>query len=405
MVAGRSFLNMRTPRGDLDGASGPAARSGGPLVWVHATSDERVEALSGLAQRLKQHRPGLGVLLTTSAAVNPGIRACTGVDWVLPLDATQSDSSAQFLNDWKPDVGLWTGAAFQTPLLRLAAERKVPLILADAEGEQIKTGAARWLPRFSRPATSLFDRILTVDAETQGQLIRAGVPPLKLTKAAPLRAGGLPLTVNESDAADLSERLAGRPVWLAAHVQHDEVAAVLSAHRAASRLLPRLLLVLVPAVDGPELAEVAKQGKAAGLRVVNWPEGETPDDLSEMLISDDPGDMGLWFRIAPLSFMGSSLVTGHGGHDPLTAAALGSAVLYGPNVGAYLNAYSRLATAGAARIVKDAESLAAAVVRLMAPDHAAAMALAGWEVVSESADVIDLLLDLIQQALDGESLS
>ena len=106
------------------------------------------------------------------------------------------------------------------------------------------------------------------------------------------------------------------------------------------------------------------------------------------------------YRLAPVTFLGGSLVSGVGGRDPFEAAALGSAILYGPNVGRYLAAYSRLASVGAARIVKDAETLAGAVQRLSAPDQAAAMAHAAWEVVTQGAEATDRLLDLLQDTLD-----
>ncbi len=70
-------------------------------------------------------------------------------------------------------------------------------------------------------------------------------------------------------------------------------------------------------------------------------------------------------------------------------------------MGDHLDAYSRLAAAGAARIVKDADGLGSAVLRLIAPDLAASMAHSGWEVVSEGAEVIDSVIDLVQSALDG----
>ena len=98
--------------------------------------------------------------------------------------------------------------------------------------------------------------------------------------------------------------------------------------------------------------------------------------------------------------MGSSLISGHGGRDPFEPAALGSAILYGPNVSRYLPAYSRLASAGAARIVRDAETLAGAITRLSAPDQAALMAHAAWEVSSDGAEATDRLMNLVQDVLD-----
>mgnify|MGYP000430447771 CR=1 FL=1 len=52
----------------------------------------------------------------------------------------------------------------------------------------------------------------------------------------------------------------------------------------------------------------------------------------------------------------------------------------------------------------DADALAAAVSSLIAPDHAAAMAHAGWDVVSQGADLTDKVTELVQDALDRVSV-
>jgi 3-deoxy-D-manno-octulosonic-acid transferase len=70
-------------------------------------------------------------------------------------------------------------------------------------------------------------------------------------------------------------------------------------------------------------------------------------------------------------------------------------------VGQHLDAYSRLVSAGGARIVKDMESLSSAVTHLIAPDRAAAMAHAGWSVVSSGAETADLVLTQIDEWLDA----
>lgn len=98
--------------------------------------------------------------------------------------------------------------------------------------------------------------------------------------------------------------------------------------------------------------------------------------------------------------MGESLFTGATGSDPLEATALGSAILYGPNVSAHENTYIRLSREGGARIVRSSAGLAASVVDLVSPEKAAKMALAGWKVVTESAELMDRLSDQIQDELD-----
>ncbi len=99
------------------------------------------------------------------------------------------------------------------------------------------------------------------------------------------------------------------------------------------------------------------------------------------------------------------MTSGSGGHDPLVACALGSAILFGPNVRQHMEIYAALEQAGAAHRVRDARSLGAGVVSLLAPDIAATMALAGWQFVTEGAHLTDQVIDLIQDHLDESESS
>ena len=125
--------------------------------------------------------------------------------------------------------------------------------------------------------------------------------------------------------------------------------------------------------------------------------------MTQVILSAVPEDLGLWQRVSPVTFMGSSLERGAGGADPLIATALGSAVIHGPFVHSQQQLYDQLDRAGAARTVRSATELGDAVVELLAPDQAANMALAGWQIVTEGAPQADHLIDMIQDYLDQRS--
>ena len=125
-----------------------------------------------------------------------------------------------------------------------------------------------------------------------------------------------------------------------------------------------------------------------------------PSESAQILFADLPDETGLWYSLASVSFLGQSLDPAGRGQDPYEAAAHGSAVLYGPNVHGYLRSYSRLASAGAARMIADAEALATSVSRLTSPDQAARMAMAAWDVVTQGAESMDRIMVLVNDALD-----
>lgn len=177
-----------------------------------------------------------------------------------------------------------------------------------------------------------------------------------------------------------------------------ELEQVSAAHRQASRRAHRLLLILVPALasDAPEMAMRLRDD---GFVVACRSEGDEPDEATQIYLADGTAEMGLWYRLAPFSFMGGTL-EGAGGRHPFEPAGLGSAVLHGPNTAGHAPFYQRLASAGASRAVRSAADLGNAVEVLLAPDKAAAMAHAAWDVTSSGAEVTNRVVELIRARLD-----
>lgn len=399
LAAYRAFVR----RGPTPKYAPCCSRPRGELVWAHATSPARLAALVDLGGRLVSLRGDIHVLITcdpdlvpSAARERAGKIQDTCITEILPAD--HPATVAQFLDHWSPDVCLWTGG-FLRPILNIeTGARDIPRILIDASADGFDSPKERWFPDVSRRILADFSSVMANAEDAKQRLLDLGLGGEDIHLTAPLRAGAPPPPYDQTEVDTFARHLSGRPVWLAAEVQPEEVPRILSAHRQAARRAHRLLLIMVPVNPDDQLAALVA---AQDFPVADWSVGALPDDGTQVLVADGPDDLGLWYRLAPLAFVGSSLVSGYGGRDPLVAAALGSAILYGPNIGDHLEAYTRLATAGAARIVKDADGLGSAVLRLIAPDLAASMAHAGWEVVSEGAEVTDNAIDLVQSALDG----
>ena len=396
----RVGLTGRAGRTGKDGGDAPAQRPEGPLIWVHATSTQRLDVLSDLAGRLKVNHGEIHVLATFDAQTcAPDITAVEGCDWVLPLHVSTQSEARQFVTHWRPGLALWTGSTLQPTAIRIADEAGVPLILVDADGAGFEGGRRSWFKDPVRQTLLRFARVLSVGPSATAALIRLGLPPGRVETAVPMRLGPSPAAFPEDDIAQVAEELSGRPSWLAAHIHPEEFGTVLTAHRAALRLSHRMLLVIV--LDAPQYRpDLLDLLEGMTLRHAVWQLGDPIGDNLQVLVVDDPDDLGLWYRTSPQSFLGHSLVPGETGRSPLEASALGSAVLHGPNVGDHTEAYARLASAGAARLVGDGSQLGSEVAQLLAPEKAAAMALAGWEVVTEGAALTDRLLALILQQLD-----
>lgn len=373
-------------------------RPAGPMLWLHSDTRARLETLLTLVKRLQQQRDDFSVLLTCDSTQSDSFDL-DGHPVSAPPSETLSDVH-RFLHHWRPDILVWAGNGLRPALIHEAAEQGAHLLLVDAADATWRQPSKRFLPDASAGALSLFHVILAQDRKAATRLRRLGVLEDRIEVASPLEPEVFPLSSHDGLHEEMTHALAGRPVWLGALIQRDEADAVLRAHRRAARLAHRLLLVVVPA-DPQDEPFMAEQCQDVGLRLARWEHGEMPDENTQVLLAADDAELGLWYRLAPLCFLGGSLAGKTGGQSPMMAAALGSAILYGPHVGRHLDAYSRLVAAGAGRIVKDMESLSAAVSHLIAPDRAAAMAHAGWNVVSAGAETVDLVLTQINEWLDA----
>lgn len=391
LAAGRRGTEPEPVRGD---------RPAGTLVWMHIGAGSGRKRLAQLARRLVELRPGLSFLVTAEGPAPPdagGFPAATVADRQPP---ERTAAIAAFLDHWRPDLGLFAGASLPPALLAGAHDRTIPLVLADIRMTAADERALRWRRALARSLLGRFARVLAQDPETAGRLRDLGGRQLPVEIAGRIEETSDPLPGNEAERAALAALLATRPVWLAVACPEAEEEAVIAAHARAMGLAHRMLLILVPADTARADALAERIGKE-GWIVARRSHEEEPDPEVQVFLADAESELGLWYRLAPVTFMGGTLVPGGSGRNPFEPAALGSAILHGPHPGPYPEAYALLAEARAARLVSGQDALAGAVTELIAPDRAALLAHNAWAASSGGAEVTDRVAGAVLAALDA----
>lgn len=394
------LMLRRRGRSAERGLPPPPPRPPGALVWVHCPEAARIGAMIALSDRMAADGgERLSFLLTSpglAPAAAPGI---VGTAQVLmqPAPPEQRGALRAFLRHWAPDLLLWMHGDLRPVTLIEADRAGVPRMMIDADASAIAARPGAWLPGLTRALLGPFETVLANDEEAAARLRRLRVPEERIEVAGALDAGTLALPCNERERRDLAQTLGTRPVWLAVEPPLAEVEALAAAHRQASRRAHRLLLILVPA-DPAQGAAAAEQLRAAGFVTALRSEGAEPEEATQVYVADSVNEMGLWYRLAPVSYLGGTLAGG-AGRNPFEAAALGSAVLHGPMTEPHGGSYARLERAGASCPVRGAADLGAAVETLLAPDRAAAVAHAAWDVTSSGAEVTNRVMELIRSRL------
>ena len=359
----------------------PTPRPGGTLVWVHAASVGESQSMLPVIMEWVRD-PAVTVLVTTgtvtSAALLDERVAALGLARVLhrfvPLDVPRW--VLRFVDHWRPDVAVFVESELWPNLLAACRARGVPLMLVN--GRMSERSLRGWLraPGFARAVVGVFDVVHPQSEADGARLRRLGARGVMTAGNLKLAAGTL--AVDAGALASVMADLGRRPVWLAASTHPGEEAVAAEVHRALAGAHPGLVTIIVPRhpARGAEVAAAV-----GGVR-----RGRGPP-AGGIWVVDTLGELGLMYRVAPIVFVGRSLVA-RGGQNPLEPARLECAIAMGPHVGNFEDAVARLRAAGALATVADAAALAEWVGRMLAdPVARAAMGAAARKVASGEADL------------------
>ena len=349
VVRGKEIAERLPEREAID----PTPRPVGRLIWMHAASlGETISILPVLA--ILAEAPG-SVLLTTGTVTSQRLLAqrlpemgLAGrvIHRFVPLDVP--GWAARFLDHWRPDAAGFVESEIWPNLLAACARRRIPLMLVNARLSARSLSRWKMAERTARQVLGFFNLIhpqSAHDGERFASLARTLIlPPGNLKLAA------APLPVDSSALSQLSS-LIGGPAWVAASLHRGEDELILGIHDRLAARHPGLLTIIVPRHPerGPEIAALAPAATRRSL-------GAPPPRGGGVWIADTVGELGLFYRLAPIAFLGGSLVR-HGGQNPAEAARLGRAVAVGPHTANFTETVALLEAGGALTRVADAQGL------------------------------------------------
>src|SRR5215212_4220189 len=398
-----ALINRRLKQGKEDPARigerrgiSRVIRPQGPLVWIHGASVGEILAAAALVEKLRAL--DIRVLLTsgtvTSAAVVAKRFPSDIIHQYVPYDSPRY--VARFLDHWRPSLALFIESDLWPNLILSSAARRLPMVLINGRMSH------RSFPRWRRIAGTIsallgrFDVCLAqsdVDAERFAALGSRNV----------VTTGNLKLDVPAppADAAKLDMLMSmtrGRPVVLAASTHPGEEEILTEAHKSLVGFFPKLLTVIVP--RHPDRGEaIARMIATSGLNPTLRSHEDLPTATTDIYVADTMGELGLFYRLAPIVFMGGSLVE-HGGQNPIEAIKLGASVIHGPHVFNFTDVYEALDAAGGARRADTQEALVKQFGQMLAdPKAREAVLTASERVVGQLGGALERTLSALEPYL------
>ncbi len=341
-------------------------RPEGMLIWVHGASVGESLSILPLVKRLTELHPSFHFLVTTGTVTSAQLMAArlpaNAIHQFAPLD--HPSYVRAFLTHWRPDASIFVESELWPNLIQMTSEQNIPMALVNGRVSPKSYKSWQQRPKAINSLLASFDILLAQDRQNQSRLTELAGRDVSMFGNLKLAAPALP--VGQDALKDLKDAIGDRPVWLAASTHPGEEEIIVETHKEARKQYPNLLTIIAPRHPerGDELdLMLADEGLVAARRSVH----EKISRATEIYLADTLGELGVFYTLSDIAFVGGSLLE-IGGHNPLEPARLKSSIMYGPHIFNFLETYQDMRASGGTALVRNAGDLTASLIRLLTDD-------------------------------------
>ncbi len=368
----------------------------GDIIWVHALGLGETLSLVFFLNKLSQTFKDKTILFTTSTfnsyiafaklTVNKNI-----IHQFAPVDS--QIALRRFLYFWNPrmvlisELDLW-------PLRSMEVKKlEIPLVLFNSRMNEKKKNDRRIIYNIFKRTLSEFDHIFLQDEESVKYFKYFGVSENKLSICGPFKSAGTDLYVDKAIKKRMKNIFSNKIVWIAASLHSDEEIEILESFKLTKEKLPNLTLVMVP--RSPEFFQITKKRclKYSKKVSVRRSENDFPERDTEILIVATIGELGTWYKLASIAFIGNSLdlKSIKTGKNPFEAVQSGCFVIHGPKM--LEPGFSILKELGVAEEVSNKFEISGALVKYASPEIRKSKIIHGKKLILNNKKLIYQFID------------
>ena len=327
------------------------------LIWFNAASVGEALSILYLIEKLGKNNKKIKFLITTTTISSSLIlkkmmpRNC--IHQFSPIDTFSSTKN--FLDHWQPDLVIFVESEFWPRLIFDIKKQNIPLGLINARME--KKTFEKWskIKMTSKQILDKFDFVYANDHLTAKRLLSLGISKKKLLGVLSSKEQASPLIYNLRQYNKLKKILKNKKIWVAASTHEGEEEILINAQKKLHGIDKNFFLILIPRhpnrIDG--LFEKIKSNSYI-IKIRSKEQKIT--EKTSIYLADTLGELGLWYKLSKIVFLGGSLVN-IGGHNPYEPCRFGSAIITGPYVYNFQKGFDQLNNAGAIKYVRSVREL------------------------------------------------
>jgi 3-deoxy-D-manno-octulosonic-acid transferase len=373
------------------------------LIWLHGASVGEAQSSLILIKHLLDTFADLHILVTTGTLTSAKLMEKRlperSFHQFCPLD--QPEHVKKFMNYWHPDWALWMESELWPNMLLELKQRNIPAILVNGHMSPKSFTCWSHFPSFSKTILNTFDSILCQTENDKKLFDLLGAKRSVVTDN--IKYSAEPLTYSKDDLSAIQNTTTGRNICLYASTHEGEEDLACKVHERIKQRIPDIITIIVP--RHPERRDnIAQSCSSYNLKFTFRGENKKlPDNNDDIYIADTLGELGLFYALSPIAYIGRSLSNdGGGGHNPIEATQLGCAVIHGPNVQNLKDIYDQIHKNEAALLVNNQRELEDTLYNLINDKYrCAALQRAASSFAKEKSRVINSVMNEIIPQLDS----
>lgn len=371
-------------------------------VWIHAVSVGEVNLVGVLAKELQRRHPKWEICISTTTKTGYDLackkyrRNCAV--FYCPMDFTWAVKRA--VRRIRPDMVLLAELELWPNLIATAKESGAKIAIFNGRLSENSFRGYRRVRGLIRSTMQNVDLIAAQDEATAERFAAIGANPESIRVSGSLKYDGAETDRNNPRTESL-RTLSGwgdeSTVWLAGSTQEPEEAICLNAFKELHKDHPELKLIIVPRHPErfDEVAELLNESGLAWHRRTELDSAIGAEGEASVLLIDTVGELGAWWGVADIGFVGGSFGD-RGGQNMIEPAAYGVATCFGPNTRNFRDIVAALLAADGARVVQTPGELEAFIAScLEMPAGAEALGLRAKEFVASQLGATERTADML----------
>jgi 3-deoxy-D-manno-octulosonic-acid transferase len=380
-------------------------RPSSEIIWINAVSVGETNSALILLDELLKTYPKIAIIFTTTSLTSAKlladrinshkIYANRVIHQFLPVDSYFCVKG--FLSYWRPKLALFVESEIWPNFINQCQKTNCKLVLIN--GRISDKSFKKW-QLAKNLGFKIFDQLTMIFAQSANDKKNfEGLTNQEIFDYGNLKSAANCLEYDEQKLNELSSQIKDRTIWFAASTHEGEEEIIFNIHQKLKTAFNNILTIIAP--RHPKRADkITSIATSNNLNLIRRSLNQTIQNQTDIYLADTLGELGLFYQLCQIAFIGGSLIDNIGGHNPFEAAKLNCCIISGKYTPNNQEAYQKLLAADGCFIVENEANLQELIKQLFIDPNAANLkAQNAYNLVKSTGDIAKKIINKLDELI------